>query len=75
MTLPPEDIANAYFWGWELGLKAVAIYRDGSKQSQPLNTKADDSAEEATAAEVVTETVEKIVYKPRRERLPDPARA
>ena len=67
----PEDIANAYFWGWELGLKAVAIYRDGSKQSQPLNTKADDSEAEATATEVVTETVEKIVYKPRRERLPD----
>ena len=35
----PEDIADAYFWGWELGLKALAIYRDGSKQSQPLNTK------------------------------------
>lgn len=67
----PEDIANAYFWGWELGLKAVAIYRDGSKQSQPLNTKADDSEAEAIATEVVTETVEKIVYKPRRERLPD----
>jgi ribonucleoside-diphosphate reductase alpha chain len=67
----PEDIANAYFWGWELGLKAVAIYRDGSKQSQPLNTKADDTQTEAAATEVVTETVEKIVYKPRRERLPD----
>ena len=67
----PEDIANAYFWGWELGLKAVAIYRDGSKQSQPLNTKTDDTETEAAATEVITETVEKIVYKPRRERLPD----
>ncbi len=60
----PKDIADAYFWGWELGLKAIAIYRDGSKQSQPLNTKSDSDK----AAEKQTE---KIVYKPRRERLPD----
>ena len=33
-----EDIADAYFWGWQLGLKALAIYRDGSKESQPLST-------------------------------------
>ncbi|MEX2174672.1 MAG: vitamin B12-dependent ribonucleotide reductase [Pirellulaceae bacterium] len=57
----PADIADAYFWGWELGLKALAIYRDGSKQSQPLNTKADDKKEEKVV----------IISKPRRERLPD----
>jgi len=63
-----EDIAQAYFWGWELGLKAIAIYRDGSKQSQPLSTKSETKkAEDAASAAVV----EKIVYKPRRERLPD----
>ncbi len=62
-----EDIASAYYWGWEVGLKAIAIYRDGSKQSQPLNTKSEGKkAEEANA-----KTIEKIVYKPRRERLPD----
>ncbi|WP_182870362.1 vitamin B12-dependent ribonucleotide reductase [Stieleria mannarensis] len=66
----PSDIADAYYWGWELGLKAIAIYRDGSKQSQPLNTKSDEG-EEAVSKNVVTKTVEKIVYKPRRERLPD----
>ncbi|MBI3866533.1 MAG: vitamin B12-dependent ribonucleotide reductase [Planctomycetia bacterium] len=33
-----EDIENAYIEGWELGLKALAIYRDGSKSSQPLAT-------------------------------------
>lgn len=33
-----EDIEKAYFEGWRLGLKALAIYRDGSKQSQPLST-------------------------------------
>jgi ribonucleoside-diphosphate reductase alpha chain len=48
----PQDIADAYFWGWELGLKAIAIYRDGSKQSQPLNTKKGDGT--AAEAEVST---------------------
>ena len=33
-----EDIANVYIEGWRLGLKAIAIYRDGSKRVQPLNT-------------------------------------
>ena len=33
-----EEIANVYTEGWRLGLKAIAIYRDGSKRSQPLNT-------------------------------------
>ena len=33
-----EDIEEAYIEGWRLGLKALAIYRDGSKKSQPLNT-------------------------------------
>jgi ribonucleoside-diphosphate reductase alpha chain len=67
----PKDIADAYFWGWELGLKAIAIYRDGSKQSQPLNTKSEEGSKSKTGTQVVTETIEKIVYKPRRERLPD----
>ncbi len=34
----PEDIATAYMEGWKLGLKAVAIYRDGSKRLQPVST-------------------------------------
>jgi ribonucleoside-diphosphate reductase alpha chain len=33
-----EDVGNAYTEAWRLGLKAIAIYRDGSKRSQPLNT-------------------------------------
>jgi len=33
-----EDVANAYTEAWRLGLKAIAIYRDGSKRTQPLNT-------------------------------------
>jgi ribonucleoside-diphosphate reductase alpha chain len=35
----PEDILQAYVEGWQMGLKAVAIYRDGCKKSQPLSTK------------------------------------
>ncbi|MGD0129561.1 MAG: vitamin B12-dependent ribonucleotide reductase [Terriglobia bacterium] len=38
-----DDIANVYVEGWRLGLKAIAIYRDGSKRTQPLNTKKQDS--------------------------------
>ena len=34
----PEDIADAYIEAWRLGIKAIAIYRDGSKHTQPLNT-------------------------------------
>jgi ribonucleoside-diphosphate reductase alpha chain len=37
-----EEIEQAYIEGWRLGLKAVAVYRDGSKRIQPLNTSASD---------------------------------
>jgi len=60
----PADIAGAYMEGWRLGLKALAIYRDGSKESQPLNT----SSESDKAAAKVTAA-------PRRERLPDTRRS
>ena len=46
-----EDIEESYRMSWELGLKAMALYRDGSKASQPLSAKSDDGvsdeAEEA----------------------------
>ena len=48
-----EDIRDAYLQGWKLGLKAMAIYRDGSKGSQPVSTKSDAHAtteEKAVAA-------------------------
>ncbi len=45
-----EDIAQTYMTGWKLGLKAVAIYRDGSKRSQPLNT-SKEGKEKAKASE------------------------
>jgi len=37
-TATKEEIAQTYLEGWKLGLKAVAIYRDGSKRSQPVNS-------------------------------------
>jgi ribonucleoside-diphosphate reductase alpha chain len=49
-----EDIMNAYIESWKLGLKAVAIYRDNSKRSQPLNAagnKKDEKKAEPAAAE------------------------
>ena len=45
-----EDIADAYTRGWKGGLKALAIYRDGSKTAQALRTDAQDEAEEKAAA-------------------------
>ncbi|MBI3535103.1 MAG: vitamin B12-dependent ribonucleotide reductase, partial [Deltaproteobacteria bacterium] len=36
-----EEIEDIYYQGWKLGLKAVALYRDGCKLSQPLSTKSD----------------------------------
>ncbi len=41
-----DDIANAYWLSWELGLKANALYRDGCKLSQPLNAKVDVTLED-----------------------------
>lgn len=42
-----EEIADAYMLSWKLGLKACALYRDGSKLSQPLSTKSDKKKKDA----------------------------
>jgi ribonucleoside-diphosphate reductase alpha chain len=64
----PADIEQAYVEAWKLGLKAIAVYRDGCKRSQPLNTAKDK--EKGKAAEPRAE-------EPRlaRRRLPDERRA
>jgi ribonucleoside-diphosphate reductase alpha chain len=65
----PADIAQVYIDGWKLGLKAIAVYRDNSKRSQPLNTKKEGGSGAAigqAAAEAVVATP-----KPYRRRLPD----
>ena len=50
-----EEIASVYTEGWRLGLKAIAIYRDHSKRSQPLNTSDGKSKKEAVAVSQKTE--------------------
>lgn len=46
-----EEIADSYRLSWELGLKACALYRDGSKLSQPLSNKSDKKKKSADATE------------------------
>ncbi|MBI5216220.1 MAG: vitamin B12-dependent ribonucleotide reductase [Ignavibacteriae bacterium] len=58
----PEDIANTYIEAWRLGLKAIAIYRDGCKRTQPLSTSLDS---------VSTEIKKRAI----RRRLPDERQA
>ena len=61
----PDEVADAYRWGWKLGLKALAIYRDGSKQSQPLSTTTEGDKEKSKSSQ------DQSAKRPRRERLPD----
>jgi len=64
-----EDIMNAYIESWKLGLKAVAIYRDNSKRSQPLN--AAGNSKEEKKAEAVAEPVQRELFaRTQREKLP-----
>jgi ribonucleoside-diphosphate reductase alpha chain len=63
----PRDVADAYMAAWKGGLKAIAIYRDGSKRSQPLSTsKEDRGATKKPALELV-----QGAPLPKRRRLPD----
>jgi len=68
-----ENIMEAYTESWRLGLKAVAIYRDGSKRVQPLSSGKGEKKGAVAAATpaVAPTTIEKIVYRPVRRKLPD----
>jgi ribonucleoside-diphosphate reductase alpha chain len=80
-----HDIRTAYLDAWRMGLKCVAIYRDGSKRSQPLNTKrtneggdksavaAPDTTFEQRIAELESQvkTLEAQAQQPLRKRLPE----
>jgi len=81
-----EDIRDAYVQAWKMGLKCVAIYRDGSKRSQPLNTRrtnegGDKTADPETGAAGLDSRVKELeteithlrdmAGKPLRRRLPD----
>ena len=72
-----DEIRNVYIEAWRMGLKCVAIYRDGSKMSQPLNT-AKQATEEAetlkqTVAKLQTEidSLRALIGQPVRRRMAD----
>ena len=89
VNLPREcsvaDITDAYTQAWKLGLKCVAIYRDGSKRSQPLNTAKTGEGTESeltiTADERIKELedqlvgLQKQIDQPLRRRLPETRQA
>jgi ribonucleoside-diphosphate reductase alpha chain len=70
-----EDITEAYIQAWKLGLKAVAIYRDGSKKAQPLSSMGSATAKskkgDALAAPVEVEDEAAAPPRAMRHRLPD----
>jgi ribonucleoside-diphosphate reductase alpha chain len=70
-----EEIEQIHMLSWELGLKAVAIYRDNCKVGQPLSTmKKDDDKTDTGAGNVATATVERVIERvvnqPVRHKLP-----
>jgi ribonucleoside-diphosphate reductase alpha chain len=74
-----EDVLDAFMLAWKLGLKAVAIYRDGCKRTQPLNTSrdGDKKAAETPVAAVPVATVPLATpeFQPVRRRLPADCRS
>ena len=66
-----EEIMNVYIKAWKLGVKAVAIYRDGSKRTQPLNvTRVTDKQANCDEVVISIEQLEAARLKPHRRRLP-----
>ena len=70
-----EDISQAYVESWKLGLKAVAIYRDNSKRSQPLNAGGTKDEKKAEAAEPVQQKFleplqQELFARAQREKMP-----
>jgi ribonucleoside-diphosphate reductase alpha chain len=64
-----DEIMQAYIQSWKLGAKAISIYRDGSKRTQPLNTSKDKTAAELQQAAA------QLVTRPVRRKLPDERQA
>jgi ribonucleoside-diphosphate reductase alpha chain len=70
-TVTSEDIADAYIEAWRLGIKALAIYRDGSKTAQALRTEAQKDAtapQDADISKAVADALAKAP--PKRRRMP-----
>jgi len=68
----PDDISETYMEAWKLGIKAVAVYRDGSKRTQPLNMGKETPAADKTAVGTAeAETPVPAAPKALRRRLPN----
>ena len=73
-----EDIEELHMLSWELGVKAVAVYRDNCKVGQPLSTMKKDGEQGSStggdasgaATQIVERIVERVVHQPVREKLP-----
>ncbi len=66
-----EDIADAYIQAWKLGVKALAIYRDGSKTAQALRTDAQQERPAGTQAAIEAAVAEALAQiEPSRKRMP-----
>jgi ribonucleoside-diphosphate reductase alpha chain len=72
-----EEIEQAYLESWRLGAKAISIYRDGSKRTQPLNTSKEGTREAKAAKDAVDSAVLAAVRArtPVRRKLPDERQA
>src|SRR5439155_137224 len=68
-----DEIMQAYIQSWKLGAKAISIYRDGSKRTQPLNTSKDK--ESSVGSGFSRNDVEALVRTPVRRKLPDERKA
>jgi ribonucleoside-diphosphate reductase alpha chain len=69
-----EDIEKAYMEAWKRGMKAIAVYRDGCKRTQPLNT-SKEKAKDTKAVAMEAEPTVKAEPKAVRRRLPDERRS
>jgi ribonucleoside-diphosphate reductase alpha chain len=71
----PEEIAKAYIESWRLGLKAVAVYRDGCKRSQPLSTSMPTDKKHGEPQVVAVPGIGVVEGRPIRRKLPDERQA
>ena len=70
-----EEIENVYLESWKLGLKCIAIYRDGCKRSQPLSSSSDAKKEEKAASDALSALASAAPAGAVRRRLPDERRS
>jgi ribonucleoside-diphosphate reductase alpha chain len=69
-TTTVEDVADAYLQAWHLGIKALAIYRDGSKTAQALRTDAQKDQPASTEAAIEEAVASAIAKAPKRKKMP-----